>query len=68
MSGIGRPPRRPVIAEDIRDLQRWTGHGRVQLRRRRVFPVPAGLLARLRQQIKRAFDVAAAASWNKRLN
>ena len=25
---IGAPPRRPVVAEDIRDLQRWTGHGR----------------------------------------
>ena len=26
--GIGSAPRRPVVAEDIRDLQRWTGHGR----------------------------------------
>ena len=42
VSGIGRPPRCPVIAEDIRDLQRWTEHGRGQLRRRRIFPVPAG--------------------------
>ena len=25
---IGRTPRRPVAAEDIRDLQRRTGHGR----------------------------------------
>ena len=25
--GIGAPPRRSVVAEDIRDLQRWTGHG-----------------------------------------
>jgi hypothetical protein len=25
-SGIGSTPRRPVIAEDIRDLQLWTGH------------------------------------------
>src|SRR5450759_2372456 len=23
--GIGQTPRRPVVAEDIRDLQRWTG-------------------------------------------
>ena len=28
MAGIGSTPRRPVVAEDIRDLQRWTGHGR----------------------------------------
>ena len=26
--GIGTTPCRPVVAEDIRDLQRWTGHGR----------------------------------------
>src|SRR6266704_3602352 len=26
VSGIGATPRRPVVAEDIRDLQRWTGH------------------------------------------
>src|SRR5271157_6019046 len=28
VSGIGATPRRSVVAEDIRDLQRWTGHGR----------------------------------------
>jgi hypothetical protein len=27
VSGIGTTPRRSVIAEDIRDLQRCTGHG-----------------------------------------
>ena len=26
VAGIGFAPRRPVVAEDIRDLQRWTGH------------------------------------------
>ena len=26
MAGIGPTPRRPVVAEDIRDLQRWTRH------------------------------------------
>src|SRR5207244_1088912 len=35
--GVGRPPRRPVVAEDIRDLQRWTGHSRRRLRRRLHF-------------------------------
>jgi hypothetical protein len=28
VTGIGSTPRRSVIAEDIRDLQRWTGHSR----------------------------------------
>ena len=45
VTGIGSAPRRPVVAEDIRDLQRRTGHGRGQLRRRLDFPVLAGLLA-----------------------
>ena len=27
MAGIGPAPRRPMAAEDIRDLQRWTRHG-----------------------------------------
>ena len=26
MAGIGLTPSRAVVAEDIRDLQRWTGH------------------------------------------
>src|SRR5258708_40319995 len=26
VSGIGATPRRPVVAEDVRALQRWTGH------------------------------------------
>src|SRR3979411_2737330 len=29
--GIGSAPRRPVVPEDVRDLQRWTGHGRERL-------------------------------------
>src|SRR6201988_4510111 len=28
MPGIGATPRRSMVAEDIGDLQRWTGHGR----------------------------------------
>ena len=43
--GIGAAPRRPVVAEDIRNLQRWTGHRRRRLHRRRVFPALLGLLA-----------------------
>jgi hypothetical protein len=40
-SSVGRTPRRPVVAQDIRDLQRWTGHARGRLRRRWVFPMLA---------------------------
>jgi hypothetical protein len=35
--GIGATPRRPVVAEYIRDLQLWAGHDRGCLRRRRQF-------------------------------
>src|SRR5260370_16036933 len=28
MAGIGPAPRRAVVAEDVRDLQRWTRHAR----------------------------------------
>ena len=45
--GIGAAPRRPVVAENIRNLQRWTGHRRGRLRRQRVFPALPALLARL---------------------
>jgi hypothetical protein len=54
--GIRATPRRPVVAENVRDLQRWTGHGRWRLGRQRVFPVLPELPARLRQQIERALD------------
>ena len=47
VAGIGSAPRRSVVAEDIRNLQRWTGHRRGRLRWRRVFPALLGLLARL---------------------
>src|ERR1700730_16600311 len=29
MAGVGLTPCRPMVAEDIRDLQRWTGHDAV---------------------------------------
>lgn len=46
--GIGSAPSEAVVAENIRDLQRWTGHGRRPLRPRLDFPAPPWLLARLR--------------------
>jgi hypothetical protein len=48
MAAIGLAPRSPMAAENIRDLQRWTGQGRT------------GLVDRLRQReaVERALDGA----------
>jgi hypothetical protein len=48
MAAIGLTPCSPMAAENIRDLQRWTGQGRT------------GLLDRLRQReaVERALDGA----------
>src|SRR3984893_2083598 len=43
--GIGSSPCRSMAAENIRDLQRWTGQGCGPLCRRRVFVVLSGVLA-----------------------
>jgi len=56
VAGVGSAPRRPMVTEDIRDLQHWTGHDRRPLRRRLILPVLPGLLARLRQPVERALD------------
>ena len=60
VTGIGRTPRRPVVAEDIRDLQLRTGHCRGRLRRRLIFlavlPSFPGPLLCARQVVKRALD------------
>ena len=60
VTGIGRTPRRPMVAEDIRDLQLWMGHCRGRLRRRLIFlavlPSFAGPLLCARQVVKRALD------------
>ena len=34
MAAVGATPSGPVIAEDVRDLHNWTGHGWRRLRRR----------------------------------
>ena len=39
MAGVGLPPCRPMVAEDIRDLQSGTGHAR------RAYAGGSGLLA-----------------------
>ena len=57
VAGVGPAPRRPVVAQDIRDLQRWTGHGRRPLRRRLILPILLRSLARPRQPVERALDL-----------
>ena len=44
MAGIGVAPCRTMAAEDIRDLQRWTGHGRRRYAGGRTFLLLPGLL------------------------
>src|SRR5246127_2897412 len=57
MPAVGLTPSWTVIAENVRDLQSWSSHGR-GLRRRRLLGVPPGTLAaRHAQAIERAFDL-----------
>ena len=61
MPGIGSTPRRPVVAEDIRDLQLRTGHRRGWLHRRLHFlavflSFPGLLVLWSRQPVERALD------------
>src|SRR5919201_7100628 len=49
MAGMGAAPSRPVVAEDIRDLQRWTGQACRALR---------GRLPRRGEMLERAGDFA----------
>src|SRR4029077_12804614 len=44
MAAVGATPSGPVIAEDVRDFQSWTGHGWRRLRRRGLVPNPGGKL------------------------
>ena len=58
MAAVGLTPSRAVIAEDVRDLQSWSRHGRPRLWRRRRLPVslrtPAASLV---QALQRALDL-----------
>src|SRR6516165_3283764 len=57
MPAVGAPQKRTVIAEDVRDLQSWSSHGR-GLRRRRLLGVsPHTLAARPAQAIEWALDL-----------
>jgi hypothetical protein len=59
-AGIGRAPRRPVVAEDIRDLQLRTGHCGGLRRRLHFLAVllsfPGSLVLWPRQPVERALD------------
>ena len=61
VAGVGFTPRRPVVAEDIRDLQRWTGHSRRRLGRRLHFlavplSFPGSFVVWSRQPVERPLD------------
>src|SRR5216683_2272735 len=47
MAGIGLAPRCPMVAEDSRDLQQWTGHGRYAVGWS-LLPLPLAFLGFLR--------------------
>ena len=53
MAGIGLTPRRPMVAEDIRDLQRGTGHDASA-----VMPAAWASGGQRRETIERAHDRA----------
>ena len=56
MAAIGLAPRSPVAAENIRDLQRWTGQGRTGLVDR--LRLSLGGRRRQREAVERALDGA----------
>ena len=56
MAAIGLTPCSPVVAENIRDLQRWTGQGRTGLLDR--LRLSLGVRRRQREAVERALDGA----------
>jgi hypothetical protein len=56
MAAIGLTPCSPVAAENIRDLQRWTGQGRTGLLDRLWLSL--GVRRRQREAVERALDGA----------
>jgi hypothetical protein len=57
-----------MVAEDIRDLQQWTGHGRYAVGWSLLPPLwLLGLLTRLRQPVERALDVGDEAGGDARV-
>ncbi len=51
VTAVGMTPRGPVVAEDVRDLQSWTGHGGPLLRRLVLL-----LRHQWREPVQRAYD------------
>ena len=56
MAAVGAAPSGAVIAENIRDLQRWTGQGRTGLLDR--LRLSLGVRRRQREAVERALDGA----------
>ena len=54
MPGMGRAPRRAMIAENIRDFQSWARHGKAGLRDPGLAPFAFGFTPAT-QQVERAF-------------
>ena len=52
VTAVGMTPRGPVVAEDVRDLQNWTGHGDPLLRRLVLL-----LRHQWREPVQRAHDL-----------
>jgi hypothetical protein len=69
VAGIGLAPRCPMVKEDSRDLQQWTGHGRYAVGWSLLPPLFGflGLLTRLRQPVKRALDAGDQAGCDARV-
>src|ERR1035438_8626440 len=57
MPAVGLTPGRAVIAEDIRDLESWSSHGRWLWRRRLLLVSPRASAARRAQGIEWALDL-----------
>ncbi len=64
VTGIGPTPSGPVVAEDIRDLQGWTGHGRGALGRRLDLLAFLGSPVRLGELLQWARDLGDHAGGN----
>src|SRR5882762_1348902 len=59
MPAVGFTPRRAVVAENVRDLQSWSSHGRRRYGRRRLHTVSLRTPAARRAQASRGLSILA---------
>src|SRR5712672_966683 len=57
MPAVGRAPGRTMVAENVRDLQSWSSHGRRLWRRGLLLVLPRAPVARSAQGIEWALDL-----------